>query len=167
MSQSVIVDGYNVIYTDERLRRTACKDLERARDGLVEKLESYLSGRKLKITVVFDGRGGMASAEAVIPGKLQVVYSAGSETADEVIVETLRKATNPAAHIVVTSDMADIGRAARALGCQVIGSKRFLDRMEADGKRVRSAGAGPAVDLGDTDYWLEKFAADGETEGET
>ncbi len=170
MSQRVIIDGYNVIYTDETLRRKACRDLEGARRDFLDKLKGYVARRRLKVTVVFDGRGGMVDAETVIPGRLQVLYSASSQTADEVIVATLKKSGNPAAYIVVTSDMADIGRAAKAMGCEVIGSKRFLQRI------VGGAASGPnsaretpsgkrAGEMGDTDYWLGKFAGDDETNG--
>ena len=59
MSQRIIIDGYNVIYTDDRLRRKACKDLEGARAELLEMLKGYVRHRRLQVTVVFDGRGGV------------------------------------------------------------------------------------------------------------
>ncbi len=165
MSQKLIIDGYNVIYTDEKLRRTACRDLQRAREGLVDRLERYLRGRRLQITLVFDGRGGITEAEALVAGKLQVVYSAGSQTADEVIVNTLQNSGNPAAYIVVTSDMADIGNTARGLGCEVIGSKRFLERIQSaanTGVREVDDDGEPVQEMGDTNYWLDKFAGGAE-----
>jgi len=125
-SQKLIIDGYNVIYTDEGLRRTACRDLQGARDKLMELLKQYLKGRRVQITVVFDGRGGLASAEAVIPGMLQVLFSAGNDTADELIITTIRRSSSPRSFVVVSSDMAHIGRTAKGMGCEVIGSKRFL-----------------------------------------
>ena len=165
MSQKLIIDGYNVIHTDEKLRRTACRDLQRARNGLVDRLERYLRGRQLQITLVFDGRGGITEAETVVAGKLQVVYSAGSQTADEVIVSTLQSSDNPAAYVVVTSDMADIGNTARGLGCEVVGSKRFLERIRsATGEKVREVddNGDPVRGMGDTNYWLDKFTGDAE-----
>jgi predicted RNA-binding protein with PIN domain len=168
-TQRIIIDGYNVIYTDDQLRRTACKDLQGARERLLERLEGYLSGRHMQITVVFDGRGGIVEAESVIPGRLQVVFSAGSQTADELIVGMLCSSGNPRQFIVVTSDRAGIAGPASDLGCEVIGSKRFLDRV------ARAAGPGTArtsgehagrsgLRFGDTDYWLEKFQEEGDDE---
>jgi predicted RNA-binding protein with PIN domain len=162
MSQKIIVDGYNVIYTDDRLRRTACKDLQGARDRLMELLKRYLEERRVQVTVVFDGRGGLAEAESLVPGKLQALYSARNQTADELILATLRRSSNPKSFVVVTSDMADIGRTAMRWGCKVIGSKRFLDRLTA-AMPPASSGEGRATrrDLGDTDYWLRQFNDEG------
>jgi predicted RNA-binding protein with PIN domain len=159
--QRIIIDGYNIIYTDESLRRTACKDLERARDQLVFKLKEYLQGRRLRVTLVFDGRGGIAEASTVIPTKLEVIFSAGGQTADELIVSTLERSSNARAFIVVTSDMADIGRTAKKLGCEVIGSKRFLDRISQGAPAKRNPpGEEGGGDYGDTDFWLRKFGED-------
>lgn len=159
--QKLIIDGYNVIYTDERLRRVACKDLERARNGLIEMLEAYVRRRHIRATVVFDGRGGIAETAVALAGKLQIVFSASGQTADQVIVSTLSRAANAREFIVVTSDMADIGRNARSLGCDVIGSKRFLARLssvKSDSKATDQPGVVPEV--GDTEYWLNRFEED-------
>jgi predicted RNA-binding protein with PIN domain len=156
--QKLIIDGYNVIYTDDSLRRAACRDLQGARDRLVDLLKQYLKRRHLQVTVVFDGRGGLVDAEPVVPCKLQVLFSADDETADELILATIRRSPSPQSFVVVTSDMADIGRTARGMGCEVIGSKRFLDRIA--GNESPSKGGGredTRRDFGDTEYWLEQF----------
>jgi predicted RNA-binding protein with PIN domain len=162
--QKLIVDGYNVIYTDDRLRRTAIKDRQRAREQLIGLLGDYLSNRDIQATVVFDGRGGIVDAESIVPGKLQVMFSARNQTADDLILSTIRESGNARAYIVVTSDMAHIGRPAREMGCEVIGSKRFLARLISGEHQGRDRHRSQcADDYGDTDYWLERF---GEENGE-
>jgi len=158
MSQRIIIDGYNVIYTDDRLRRKACKDLEGARAELLEMLKGYVRHRRLQVTVVFDGRGGVVEAESIVADKLQVMFSPASQTADEVIVSTVIESANPRSYIVVTSDQADIGSKVRQAGSKVVGSKSFLGQMEGGHTEVgpKSSGANEA-DYGDTDYWLDKF----------
>ena len=157
--QKIIIDGYNVIYTHDGLRRTACKDLQRARERLLDLLKDYLSNRRVQATVVFDGRAGFAETESIVPGKLQVIFSAGHQTADELILATIRRSKNPRSFIVVSSDMADIGRTAKGMGCEVIGSKRFLDRLTGDTARgPRDARASHNTE--DTDYWLKLFDSD-------
>ena len=159
--QKLIIDGYNVIYTDDDLRRTACKHLQTARERLIDLLKGYVNDRRVQVTVVFDGRGGMADAESILPGSLQVVFSAAGQTADELILSAIRRSGNPRAYVVVSSDMADIGRAARELGCEVMGSKRFLDRLTGRGRREARDMRGPAEgDFGETDYWLKEFKPD-------
>jgi len=159
--QKIIIDGYNVIYTDEGMRRTACKDPEGARKQLVDKLRDYLRDRQAQVTVVFDGRGLMAETESVIPGKLQLIYSPSPGTADDLIVEALEQSDNPREYIVVTSDMADIGRAARGLGAEVIGSKRFLQRLADSPAAPPDSMEKPQPQHGDTAYWLKKFSRRG------
>jgi len=156
-AQRIIIDGYNVVFTDTALRRIAVKDRARAREALVTKVRSYISDRDVQVTIVFDGRGSYLDAEAVMPGRLQIVYSAEGQTADEVIVSTVQGSQSPQSYIVVTSDMADIGRTARALGCNVIGSKHFLDRMDESARGEGDREEPEADEMNDTDYWLRKF----------
>ncbi|MCZ6765302.1 MAG: NYN domain-containing protein [bacterium] len=154
-SQRIIIDGYNVVFADTSLRRIAIKDRTRAREALIAKVRDYIEVRST--TIVFDGRGSYLDTEAIVPGRLQIIYSPDAQTADEVIVATLNNAQSPQSYIIVTSDMVDIGRTARALGCSVIGSKRFLDRMEqGDGDRSEQKLARDD-EMNDTDYWLRKF----------
>ena len=153
------IDGYNLIHADEALKRTANKDLEGARNKLISMLVGYLSDKKLQVTLVFDGRGRLAESDSVVPGQLQVVYSPSPGTADELIVSTLQQSENPRAFIVVTSDMADIGRNARALGAEVIESQHFIERLH--GRPERTPGMEnekPGPEDVDTEYWLKKFS---------
>jgi predicted RNA-binding protein with PIN domain len=156
--QKIIVDGYNVIYTDDRLRRLACRNLERARKDFLHRLERYLKKKKVQVTVVFDGRGALSDAEVVIPGKLQVVYTAGGQTADDLIISTLKQSGNAQSYLVVSSDRTHIGAVARGLGCQVLGSLRFLERLTPGESGAKAEnGEEPDPQLMDTDYWLEEF----------
>jgi len=157
--QKIVVDGYNVIYADDELRKTAGRNIERSRKKLVSMLSAYLSNRDLRMTVVFDGRGGLADVETVIPGKLQVVYSARYETADDLIVKMISASSNPRSHIVVTSDRAHIRPAVSEIGCAVIESKDFLARIRG---RPSESPAGeeekkPRGGSDDMDYWLDRF----------
>ncbi|UCG53104.1 MAG: NYN domain-containing protein [Candidatus Latescibacterota bacterium] len=164
-SQKIIIDGYNVIYTDDRLRRIACRDMERAREEFLRVLEDYIKAKDIQVTVVFDGKGGMVEAEAVVPGKLQVVYSATGQSADDLILSVVEESGKARSYMVVTSDRAHIGGMAKRLGCEVLGSKRFLERLlkrtpESSKHRDEKPGQGNI----DTDYWLGMFGTDGEGE---
>lgn len=164
-AQQIIIDGYNVIYTDNDLRRIACTNLEAARKELIVLLGRYLESRDLLATLVFDGRGGITESEVVIPGKLQVLFSSRGQTADDVIVKTVLESGAPRRYLVVTSDQADIGSRLRPAGSQLMGSKRFLDRVTRR-RRGKKSVAGTEEEappnLGDTDYWLKQFEGDGD-----
>jgi predicted RNA-binding protein with PIN domain len=157
----MIIDGYNVLHADERLKKAARVDLLSARRALVRRLTAYLKTKKLQMTLVFDGRGGITDVDVEIPGKLQVLFSSAGQTADDVIVGMLETSSNPRKYIVVTSDMADIGRAARAMGANVLSSSEFLDRMEPKKASGQVENEDAAAD--DIDYWLKKFGGDDKT----
>jgi predicted RNA-binding protein with PIN domain len=157
--QKIIIDGYNVIHADEALKKMAVVDLNRARESLIEQLKKYLRVKSLHLTVVFDGRGGLTDADSVLPEKLQVLFSASGQTADELIIQILRDSLNPREFIVVSSDLADIGRTASGLGAQVVASRDFLHRL---GRRNHfspdSRNEKPFPNQEDTDYWLNLFS---------
>jgi ribosomal protection tetracycline resistance protein len=157
--QKIIIDGYNVVHADEKLKQLAGVDLNRAREVLLKRLKNYLRDRSLHLTVVFDGRGGLTDTEAVLPEKLQVLFSASGHSADELIIQILKDSMNPREFIVVSSDLADIGRTASGLGAQVVASSEFLQRLE--GKNHFSPGGRdekPSPNQEDTDYWLNLFS---------
>jgi predicted RNA-binding protein with PIN domain len=163
--QKIIVDGYNVIHADSELKRYAEKDLNRSRAEFIERLKMYLHNKAVRMTVVFDGQGGMTDMEMILPSKLQVMYSPFGQTADELILKSLRAAANPREYIVITSDAADIGRTARALGAGVISSQDFLKRIEQNHSNpIETKSEKPTPNQDDTDYWLRLFSAAGEDE---
>jgi predicted RNA-binding protein with PIN domain len=167
--QQVIVDGYNVIYADPDLRREMTAEPERARRALLDRIRSYLADKQLRVTVVFDGAGGLSGSEAVVPGRLQAVFTAAGESADALIVRTLERAGSARGFIVVSSDVADIGRAARALGARVLPSEAFLARIAGrGGERGTAQGARekPDPDEADVAFWLERFEERADPKGD-
>ena len=152
----VIIDGYNVIHADDELKSIVRTDLRRARKELSDRIARYLKRRKIRVTLVFDGHGGLTDVDIPVPGTFQILYSCSGQTADELILQILRESRNPRAFTVVTSDMADIGREAGAMGAEVLSSRDFLERI-----RERSSPGDPASEEVDTkedvDYWLRQF----------
>ena len=157
--QKMIVDGYNVLHADPDLKQMIRRDLQEARRILVRRLTEYLGDRRVQVTLVFDGRGGLTDVDVEIPGKLQVLYSAAGQTADEVIVGILERSDSPRRFIVVTSDMADIGRTARAMGAGLLSSRDFLTRIQPAAAPDEPADGETPVDL---DYWLKQFGQEEE-----
>jgi predicted RNA-binding protein with PIN domain len=154
---NVIVDGYNVIHAEKNLKRTMKSDIRGARQGLIELITSYLKRKNVQITLVFDGRGGLTDVEIPLPGKLQVLFSCTGQTADELILEILRRSSNPRRYTVVTSDMADIGRAARAMGSEIVPSSEFLERLTRQPDIKENGEQEPEL-ADDVDYWMDKFS---------
>ncbi len=157
--QKIVVDGYNVIYADDELRNIAIKEMERARREFLARIAAYVMDKKLEVTVVFDGRGGFSDAETIVPRKLQAVYSARHQSADDLIVSMVTRSRSPKSYIVVTSDRAHIRPAVAECGCRVIGSKAFLERLarkpRPPGRHGEHDKPHPGKD--DLDYWLGRF----------
>jgi len=88
----VIVDGYNVIFSWESLKSAAEKNLEDARDLLIDTLANYTAFTKREVTLVFDayrvkpGRGSDASECG-----LRVIYTKQDETADTFIEKIMHE----------------------------------------------------------------------------
>ncbi len=162
--QKLVIDGYNLLHADMALKTLARKDLQKARDLLLERITRYLEHRQMQVTLVFDGTGGITDAESVLPGKLQVVYSPSRQTADQFIVDAVAKSNNPQSFIVVTSDRADIGRAVASLGASVLSSPEFLDRLTTSRKAPQPAkrrrAEKPNPEDIDVDYWMKQFGVD-------
>jgi len=160
--QKVIIDGYNVIHADHDLKHAMRKAPLDARRALIDRLARYLEDKRLQLTVVFDGHGGIADVDVEIPGKLQVLFSPAGQTADDLILDVLEDSSNPRRYIVVTSDVADIGRSAGAMGAEVISSRAFLSRIRPVERQKEPSPEDGAAD--DIDYWLEQFGKGGESD---
>ena len=107
MSQ-VIVDGYNVIHTDDRYSALAARDLDAARAHLVADVSAWATSRGSDAVVVFDGGGNPASdGSAHSIAGITVRFSPAGADADgviEALARSAREADEEA--IVVTSDAA-------------------------------------------------------------
>lgn len=128
MAARIIVDGYNLMLAGQGLRRDSLGDLEKAREGLMNKLAGYKKITANKITVVFDGslEGGIYPKKTKIAG-IDVVFSRHPQKADDVIKDAVVKSSGGL--IVVTSDN-DLARTAERAGCTTISSPGFMDKVE-------------------------------------
>lgn len=125
----IIVDGYNVIRADSRLQSFERVSLEHAREVLVQTLASSPRLANDHITVVFDGgRGKRQHVHSQRRGRVDMVYSAQGQTADEVIVARARDAAGQGKVVVVSNDV-EVRENCRAEGCEVSTSENLLGQM--------------------------------------
>ena len=103
--ETVIVDGYNVIFAWDSLKRLAMKDLESARVALMQLLCNYSAFTKNKVVLVFD-----AYRVSGNPGKkfdyhnIHVVFTQEREIADVYIEKLIAEIGKNEKVRVVTSD---------------------------------------------------------------
>jgi uncharacterized protein len=157
--QTLIVDGYNVIYAWSPLKRALGKSgLEHARNLLTHMLSEYQAQTGMAVTVVYDAhnRGGGTQTETV--DGVTVHYGSSTETADHVIERLAYNAARDggaAGVLVATSDrlqramvtaMGVPTMSASALEAEV---SRVLSEREDAAERLRaSARSGNRVEDG-------------------
>jgi predicted RNA-binding protein with PIN domain len=109
----LIIDGYNYIHRIRTSKPVDGSSLEMYRREFLERLFRYKKDRNVRITAVFDARGGYNLGRQRENYKgVDVVYAGEGETADDVIIGWIRE--KRAGRIVVTSDRAIIDEAKKA-----------------------------------------------------
>lgn len=121
-----LVDGYNVIRRDNRLRAAEqTGGLEAGREALLNAIRGSSLVTKSRVEVVFDGAAeGASSAPALHPG-LGVRFSHSPQNADAAILALLGSRGDPEATAVVTADR-DLAWEAKKLGASVLSPETWL-----------------------------------------
>ncbi len=119
MSLHYLIDGYNLLYA---LPEIPPGPWPTKREIFLALLLKSKPQGKNRITVVFDSRDGGGSRQQ--KGAIEIVYTAG-ETADDWIIQAVRKAPNPRVVVVVTDDQA-IRRLIRGTGAKWMPTQDFL-----------------------------------------
>ncbi len=128
MSRHLIVDGYNLARSGAMFLSEDPAGPE-GRGELCTLLSGYARKKRMRLTVVFDGRGGPSPERTrqAFPGG-NALYSSRSETADDVIRDLSRGASSGT--VVVTSDRGLRGTLS-ARDVTVVSCEEFADRLAA------------------------------------
>ncbi|MBQ8588363.1 MAG: TetM/TetW/TetO/TetS family tetracycline resistance ribosomal protection protein, partial [Clostridia bacterium] len=101
----ILVDGYNIIFGWEDLKKQAELDIDLARNTLINRLINYRAVKGCNLTVVFDAykvKGGVGEVEYT--GGISVVYTKEAETADSYIEKASHTLASEYSVRVATSD---------------------------------------------------------------
>ncbi|MCD7854852.1 MAG: NYN domain-containing protein [Clostridiales bacterium] len=101
----LLVDGYNIIFAWDELKKLSENGLSEARDRLIHILSNYQGVVKYDIILVFDAykvEGGTGSV--LKQDNITVVYTKEAETADNYIEKTAGRLKAEANVLVATSD---------------------------------------------------------------
>ncbi len=104
-SDYLLIDGYNIIYSDENLKKAAASSLADARSLLIDMATAYNSLKQIEVIVVFDAyrvKGNQGSIEQ--HGSINVVYTKEAETADAYIEKVTHELVKNHRVRVATSD---------------------------------------------------------------
>lgn len=118
-----IVDGYNVILSDDKLAKLLRIDNETGRHELLFEIANSRRLSRENVTVIFDGRFA-ASASRETPNLL-VKFSSGGESADDLIKREVGRSGRRRSLTVVTNDRSILAYA-RECGAKTLASLKFL-----------------------------------------
>ena len=121
MGLHYLIDGYNLLYALPDIPHGPWPTKREIFLALL--LKSKPQGNN-RMTVVFDSRDGGGSRTQ--KGAIEIVYTAG-ETADDWLIQAVRKTPNPRIMVVVTNDQT-IRRLIRGTGAKWISTEEFLKK---------------------------------------
>lgn len=120
----LLVDGYNIVFAWEELRKLAADDLDAARAQLLNRMANYQGYVRCEVIVVFDAykvRGAAREVERL--HNISVVYTKEAETADMYIEKTARQLAKNRRVRVATSDGLEqliiLGQGARRVSAEM------------------------------------------------
>ncbi len=130
-AKHLLVDGYNIAHAWPALRRVLEREgREVVRDSLVARLRVLHDFERVRVTIVFDGRGTDIAIERPTPQPtFSVVYTPGGMTADDLIEQLAAQAAEPAAVIVATADQAERDTI-EAAGAAALSPDQLLEWVE-------------------------------------
>jgi len=164
MAPGYLIDGYNLLHCFPALGQLLSRDVEAARDRLVRMLAAFRSGKRIRLTVVFDGRMPAGSPPADHALGIKLLF-AGPESADERIVRLVRRSRQPRSWTVVSSDRW-VKENAGDYGAGTMSSERFVALMQTTRKPARApAEDKPEMVPQDVAYWEEYFRNRGREAG--
>ncbi len=133
----ILVDGYNVIFSWENLKKLAENNIDAARDTLINILCNYRGYNQCELILVFDAYKVKGQKEEVekISG-ISVIYTKEAETADMYIERVTHRIAKHHRVYVVTSDRMEqliiLGN-----GALRISSRAFLEEVQKAENEIR------------------------------
>lgn len=105
ITEYLLVDGYNVIFSWEHLKKLSQDNIEGARNALISTLCNYQGYKKCEVILVFDAykvKGNAREVEKI--NNINIVYTKEAETADMYIEKVSHRLAKNHNVRVVTSD---------------------------------------------------------------
>jgi len=137
-----LIDGYNVIRRDPRLREVENgQGLEAGRAALIAQLRSSPLLASTPTTIVFDGSGDVVSRAPSRHANLRIIFSTPPANADDKIAAMVRGSETPEHVAVVTADQ-ELSWRVREAGATVVSTEKFQTlRQPPRRKRAQPRGA--------------------------
>ncbi len=133
----ILIDGYNLIFSDDYLKELAGVDIGSARDQLIERLKNYAGYTGFEVNVIFD-------AYKVVPGAgstedhngVTVTYTAQDEPADIRIGKMINSIKDRRIYAVSSDEL--VQRDAWTHGALRLSSREFMKLLDDTDEEVRA-----------------------------
>ncbi|TMW70009.1 NYN domain-containing protein [Alteribacter natronophilus] len=156
MRRFLIVDGYNIIGDWPELRELQTRNLEEARDILIEKMAEYQAYTGASVIIVFDAHMVPGLGRKMKNFRLDIIYTREKETADERIEKLVRTLKRVDTEIsVATSDFLEqrvifasgaLRKSARELRNEVMAIEKRISRKVMNAKKHKGRSKLPITD---------------------
>lgn len=134
----LLVDGYNIIFAWDELKKTAEENLDSARVKLINIMCNYQAFRRCNLILVFDAYRVKSDREIETIGGINVVYTKEAETADAFIEKTAHKLGRENRVRVATNDGLEqliiIGSGAQRVSSEIF--KLEVDEVERNIREI-------------------------------
>lgn len=124
-AQHLIIDGYNMIYANSRLKSLLDINLELARNELIKLAVNIYENEAIAVTVIFDGKGDKNHYELLRENPpFEVIFSAADRSADSLIEQISLRGHKK--FIAATQDRM-ISQTLASLNAQTIDAETFVN----------------------------------------
>ncbi|MBR1731102.1 MAG: NYN domain-containing protein, partial [Ruminococcus sp.] len=132
----LLIDGYNVIFSWDELRKLSEDNIEGARQKLVNILCNFQGYKKCEVILVFDAYKVKGDREVEKVDNINIVYTKEAETADMYIEKVSHKlAKNNRVRVVTSDGMEQL--IILAGGALRVSSRAFLEEVEEAEAEIR------------------------------
>jgi predicted RNA-binding protein with PIN domain len=103
----ILVDGYSLLHNWPELAPGKPRHSMEARDELIRILTLYRDATSTPITIVFDGAGKSPATAYPSTPEMEILYSRGGQTADQIIERVAARMSDFGEVLAVTDDYAE------------------------------------------------------------
>ena len=139
-SQTLVIDGYNIIRQVAGLLAAEAGDLSAGRQALLAQVISCYRNTAHRVIVVFDGAGPTQSIAPLRCGVgSQVIFSARGESADEVIARLITRERRAGHQVLVATNDLAIRLSGQREGATTTGASELAARLNAAPRHMARA----------------------------
>jgi predicted RNA-binding protein with PIN domain len=160
MKKKYIIDGFNLGFKIPSIAEWITKgETDKAIRLILNFIHTRLFSKGNQVIVVFDGKHGGHGHIQSHQG-IQIKFSKKPETADDIIRNFIRNASDTRLWTVVSSD-SEIIYTAQDQGAQAVKSEIFINQLKSPSVKKTNDNM-QKYNPGDVDveYWLKQFGAD-------